>query len=539
MPVFEIQNMCGNSGGGGGTPGQSPVSSVNGVQPGANGNVQLDPEKNLGAALMALNWSSYSRLYATAAAEAEQELTPEQYLMAFAKQGCRFVRTASGLHFGVTAKITNGLIARGYIYLPSDTTADCKAVAMIGNTELMSFTGTIDALEAEICGLPIATRLWTRNNTGWVDVAAGWEASSGYTADASCKSDAVKTFLWTLDPGRYMLRLTDGIVYLQAIRAAGNAVRYRWLRIYPNEGHGLLTALYDVNNEVWARGIAPNGGAFYRFGGSAIATQAYVNTRLETRTTPTAARKIANEQILEQVTQPFNDALVGVSLQKYTEVIESESPGVFEGGRRCLKLNIENAAWLLNQFDNYDSVSLHLMICSRRRGRGYHWWHPKNYDFTPAEDEPKGNKIGYGVIAGKPTNREEGELFPAVPSWMPHNGLMQTEIAITRANLTDGYVLIYPDEFFLPMIKPVNIAAISVAGEWQRNIAIIGTEDKNPHALLCGWVIAIDGVELGRQPLQEYRFGANRKADLSARTAVLIDDGVATISGYYSSISIK
>ena len=128
-------------------------------------------------------------------------------------------------------------------------------MAKVGNVELLSFSGTIDALEAEICGLPIATRLWTRNNTGWVDVAAGWEAYSGYAADASCNSDAVKTFLWTLSPGRYMLQLTDGIVYLQAVRAAGNAVRYRWLRIYPNEGNGLLTALYDVDNEVWARGI--------------------------------------------------------------------------------------------------------------------------------------------------------------------------------------------------------------------------------------------------------------------------------------------
>ena len=538
MPDFEIQNMCGNGGGGGSTPGQSPVSSVNGVQPGANGDVQLDPERNLGAALMALNWSSYSRRYATAAAEAEQELTPEQYLMAFTKQGCRFVRTASGLHFGVTAKITNGLIARGFIFLPSDTTEDCKAVAKIGNTELMSFSGTIDALEAEICGLPIATRLWTRNNTGWVDVAAGWEASSGYAADASCQSNAVKAFLWTLDPGRYMLRLTDGTVYLQAIRAAGNTVRYRWLRRYPHAGNGLLTALYDVNNEVWAHGIAPNGGAFYRFGGSALATQTYVNTRLETRTTPTAARNIANEQILAQVTQPFNDALVNVSLSKYTEIIPGETHGVFDGGRRCLRLDIANAGWLLEQWDNYDSLSLHLMICSRRRGRGYQWWHPKNYDFVPAEGEPKGNKIGYGLIAGLETSRQEGEVFPAVPAWMPHSGFMQTEIAITRQNLTDGYVLIYPETYFLPMLKPIDIPGITVAGNWGSNIAIIGTEDRKPHPLLCGWVIAIDGTELGL-PRQEYRFGATRRTTSYARTAVAIEDGEATIRDYYSSISTK
>ena len=149
------------------------------------------------------------------------------------------------------------------------------------------------------------------------------------------------------------------------------------------------------------------------------------------------------------MTQPFNNALVGVSLQKHTEIIEGETPGVFNAGRRCLRLNIENAGWLLDQWGNYDSIKLHLMICSRRRGRDYHWWHPKNYDFTPEEDEPKGNKIGYGVLAGKPTNREEGEVFPSVPAWMPHNGFLQTEITLTRQNLTDGYVLIYPEEFTL------------------------------------------------------------------------------------------
>lgn len=558
-PLFNIQNLCGNGGSGsGGQSSQSSVESVNGVLPGANGNVQLDAERNLGAALMALNWSSYTRRYAryvaeaqSAAASEEEEseeeeegetpviMTPEEYLMAFTTNGCRFVRTASGLHFGVTAVIASGLIARGYIFLPSDTTADCKAIAKIGNTEMLSFSGTIDGLEAEICGLPIATRLWVRNNTGWVDVADGWQTDGDYTADASCKSSFVKTYLWTLPPGRYMLRLTDGIVYLQAIRAASNTVRYRMYRIYPNSGNGLLTALYDNSTEVWARGIDVSGAAFYRFGGSSLATQAWVNTGLAGKTSADDARAIANAQILSEVTQPFNDALVNVRIQKFTKINETATPGEFDPGRRCLRLDIENAEWLVNKWSSIESCELHLMICSRKRGRGYHWWHPRNHNFVPEEGEAKGNKIGYGVIAGKKTNRtDETEEFPSVPGWMPNNGFMQTEIAVTRADLQKGYVLLYPDEYFLPMLKPKSVAAISTAGQWQRNIAIIGTENKNPHPLLCGWVLAVNGVALGL-PQQEYRFGCTRHQDQSQNTAVAVSGNSAKITNFYSSISNK
>lgn len=551
MP-FDIQNLCGN-GGSGGSSVQGYVKTVNGVEPGADGNVHLQTEKDLGAALMALNWSSYTARYNRYVAqieavepeegeEAPVAATPEEYLMAFATNGCRFVRATNGLHFCVTAVIASGMIARGYIYLPSDATEDCKAVGKVGNAELLKFSGTFDDLEAEICGLPVATRLFVRNNTGWIDVADGWQTDGDYTADASCLSTLVRSYLWTLPPGRYMLRLTDGTVYLQAMKAAGNTVKYRWLRILPDDGKNASTALYFSGSqeiELWAKGTI-NGGPFARCGGHVMASKTYVDTALAGKTSPQEARTIADEQILSQVTQPFNDALVGVRLCKFTEINGSSGDDTFLPGTKCLRLDIQNAEWLRSKWNSIERCEIHLMVNARKRGRGFHWWHPRNWNFVADEGEIKGNKLGYGALAGNKTCRNNAplEVFPAVPDWMPNNGYMQTEVAVTYQDLLRGYALIYPEKYFLPMVKPTDIGGIETAGQWGTDIAIIGTENKNPHPLLCGWVLAVNGVELGL-PKQAYRFGCSRHKHAGHLTRVSISNDGAKIENFYSSISTK
>ena len=63
-------------------------------------------------------------------------------------------------------------------------------------------------------------------------------------------------------------------------------------------------------------------------------------------------------------------------------------------------------------------------------------------------------KYGYGVIAEKPRGREELGDFPAVPSWMPKNGLIQTRWILTTAIISQGYFEIDWQTEWLPLAVP-------------------------------------------------------------------------------------
>lgn len=102
--------------------------------------------------------------------------------------------------------------------------------------------------------------------------------------------------------------------------------------------------------------------------------------------------------------------------------------------------------------DDEDDVILQLWICSRKHGTAHHWWHPGQ-----TGSPTKATKIGYAMIAGDliyPNRPLETDRFPAIPSWMPNNGYMKTEISVSAQDLKNGYVDIDVSKYFLPMVKP-------------------------------------------------------------------------------------
>jgi len=246
-----------------------------------------------------------------------------------------------------------------------------------------------------------------------------------------------------------------------------------------------------------------------------------------------------------ELSRAVDASVLGTRLRKYTEVYKDETTGN-DASRRRLMIQIVGAQHIADSWSSITSCTLNLMVCARRRGKGYHWFHPKNYDYEWSEGEgEKGAPYGYATIAGHATNRQLGtqqnpiiEEFPAVPEWMPHDGLMETEITLSLADVQRGYILLDLNTYFLPMIKPSfpNTVEDDNWGEVAfMGVAAFNTATPKAKPALVTWELAIDGEIVGTHH-NELRIGMSRSE--SAVTTVAIDDnGDAALQNLYTSIS--
>lgn len=159
--------MCGNGGQTGGQTGGGAVNAVNGVAPGADGNVRLTAD-NVGAALRALNVQSVTKQYRRfLAQEGNEDVTPKDYLWALGK-GSFFLRAADGVYFVSCVDVADGLKARIYAMIPPTSANDGDVIdggVYINNTKLAAFGSTEDLQELifKIGNSPVATEAYVRS----------------------------------------------------------------------------------------------------------------------------------------------------------------------------------------------------------------------------------------------------------------------------------------------------------------------------------------------------------------------------------------
>lgn len=204
---------------------------------------------------------------------------------------------------------------------------------------------------------------------------------------------------------------------------------------------------------------------------------------------------------------------------------------------RYIRVDLMNNEFLRSLHEAGDHISLHFLMCSRKRGSGHHWWHPSNYDHEPTGNEPF--RLGYASMAGKRVNDFDQTVFPPVPDWMPGDGWMQTELTIGADDLNRGYVLIDPATYFLPMVKP---SVYGQDGNWGENISVVSTRRQDAGnmsrkmPIVCTWQVAVNGVEIGR-PLDVLRVGCSRNSNSYNTTTLQIVDGNARVVKLYTSVS--
>lgn len=107
------------------------------------------------------------------------------------------------------------------------------------------------------------------------------------------------------------------------------------------------------------------------------------------------------------------------------------------------------------------TYTIKLYTMQRSRGNAYRQWrHPSNeYVETEEGRFAQGACTGYINIAGTMVNEKQypGEHFPSTPSWMPRNGILQTEWQFTTdKELKEPQTFyIYLGSWLLPLLKPV------------------------------------------------------------------------------------
>lgn len=254
--------------------------------------------------------------------------------------------------------------------------------------------------------------------------------------------------------------------------------------------------------------------------------EASLNAKISARTTHAKAKEIANEEAARIVLEalPLSEmSTVSTRLQKYTEQ-----------SVRYIKIELLNKSFLESCYSGGHTVKLHFLMCSRKHGKGHHWWHPSNYNVDPEHGAPV--RIGYGQLAGTWRDEKKTKAFPQVPSWMPNSGWVETEIKLTHNDLVYGYKLIDPTVYFLPMIKP---SKINENNEWGQDIDFVSVQTTAANSgrrfmpILCTWVVAIDGIDVGR-PLDVLRIGCTR--DIGHHTMVKTEHGQTTLKNLFISI---
>jgi len=127
-----------------------------------------------------------------------------------------------------------------------------------------------------------------------------------------------------------------------------------------------------------------------------------------------------------------------------TSLEKRKAPG---SGATSLRVYLGNIASLPA------NAELHLYRCVRNRHRRTYWQHPTNYNYTKEDGNPK---WGYGLIANKNVAHTGEQTYPEVPYWMPNAGYMNTEMQITSADRTNGYIDLDLSTYLLPLLKPVS-----------------------------------------------------------------------------------
>lgn len=160
---------------------------------------------------------------------------------------------------------------------------------------------------------------------------------------------------------------------------------------------------------------------------------------------------------------------------------------------------------IVNNEININDCKLYFMMCSRKRGRRFYWWHPENYNAKkPGTANPSNFRLGYGNIANTPVHPGvESEVikikkFPEVPNWMPNNGFLETEIPLSLNDIKIGSKTINCAYYFLPMIKPVIKAERTDTNFWKDSkIAFISTKSSEDQKTLipfiCSFALCING----------------------------------------------
>lgn len=541
MP-FNIQNMCGNGGGnGGGQTSGGSVSTVNRIGPGADGNVTLQAA-NVGAAVMGLNWQSLTKRYIKYVANATDEpLEPMKYLFSVGNQGCFFIRTDDGLHFCVVANVGNStaLKTRVYLFVPNNEDgAGINGGVYIGNMRIMRLHSDsgLDDLMASIMDSPIATIANIDQRLAASSVSPE-DLTEAYAAWLVANSRGTpETFFHTIAaPGVYTLSDGHGYWYccriFEAVDEDDTEIYCLLLKMASAET-GVSVKLLNSGFEhqiAFASGITvpePKDD-------SDAATKKYVdqkekslNAKISARPTKEKAKEIANEEAARIVLEalPLSEmSTVSTRLQKYTEQ-----------SVRYIKIELLNKSFLESCYSGGHTVKLHFFMCSRKHGKGHHWWHPSNYNVDPELGAPF--RIGYGQLAGTWRDEKKTKAFPQVPSWMPNSGWVETEIKLTHNDLVYGYKLIDPTVYFLPMIKP---SKINENNEWGQDIDFVSVQTAAANSgrrfmpILCTWVVAIDGIDVGR-PLDVLRIGCTR--DIGHHTMVKTEHGQTTLKNLYISI---
>lgn len=237
----------------------------------------------------------------------------------------------------------------------------------------------------------------------------------------------------------------------------------------------------------------------------------------------------------ELVRTETSEAKLSILEQSEMSTVSTRLEKYRKDGITHIKINFLNSGFLADLIRNGHDVSVHFLFCSRREGRGQHWWHPTNYDVEPSGDMPF--RLGYGQLAGKAKDPYYPDiLFPDVPIWMPNDGWMETEIPVTLYDANLGFMLINPTTYFLPLIKPT---VVKQNGDWKSDICFISTQVPNERRkempVLCTWTIAIDGNEIGR-PLDVLHIGCTRHRYPYHRTTVITNAPVPRIDNLYTSI---
>lgn len=323
-----------------------------------------------------------------------------------------------------------------------------------------------------------------------------------------------KDYLWQLGKGSFFLRAADGVHFVACVDLMGSIAARVYAHL-PNitdaDGDVIDGGVYIADTKLVAFDSTEDiQQLIFKIGDSPIATEQFVASALELyvtdtqltnalkgKVTPAGARNIAKDEFIK--TLPLT-AIGGTWLEKNKEQ-----------GITRIRVHLGCQEWLQSNFAWFESLELVLYICHRKHGRKYHWRHPLNYN--EESPDPELNKAGYAAIEGMARDPHEhpDEVFPAVPSWMPHGGYMQTTIKISREDVIRGYIDIDPGFYFLPMLKPVDLSK-KFYGE---NIEFMGVQptgliDHRRHMpILCTWGILVDGKAIGK-PRSVLRIGISR-----------------------------
>lgn len=130
-----------------------------------------------------------------------------------------------------------------------------------------------------------------------------------------------------------------------------------------------------------------------------------------------------------------------------------------------------------------ETYAVHLYTAARRRGiRHDPWRHPSN------ENTGTGyTGKGYANLAGKYfKDADSGIIYPAVPDWMPNNGILQTEWEFTATGETEKLDIVLT-EWLLPMLKPVE-------GDFSNGCTLIGIAKGVSAPILMQFCLVKNGI---------------------------------------------